>query len=136
MDILTAEQKEALEQLENNGVFSLAVKSAFNHIVITDEEGTILYANQATQRITGFAQNEIIGKNPKVWGGLMGKKFYEKLWNTIKVEKRPFISKIINRQNTGEKYWAQIIITPMLDEDAKLIGFIGTEEQISDPEQT
>ncbi|MBT3834674.1 PAS domain-containing protein [Candidatus Peribacteria bacterium] len=131
MDILTPEQEKLLEQLEKHGVFRLAVKYSFTHTIITDLKGAILYANQATQRITGFPQQEIIGKTPNIWGGLMSKEYYEEMWNTIREKQRPFISEITNHKNTGEKYNAHIVISPIFNEEDRLIGFVGTEEEIS-----
>jgi len=74
-----------------NGIFKSAVENASDHIIITDENGGILYANKATTKITGYSQEEIIGtKAGKLWGGLMPKDFYTKMWKTIKTEKKFF----------------------------------------------
>jgi PAS domain S-box-containing protein len=50
----------------------MAVQNAFNHIIISDVDGKIIYANNAVERITGYSTKEIIGKTPRLWGGLMG----------------------------------------------------------------
>jgi len=42
--------------------FKLAVDNASDHIVITDPNGVILYANKGVTRITGFSQKEVIGQ--------------------------------------------------------------------------
>ena len=70
------------------------LKRAFDlitdHVVITDAHGTILYANMAVEKNTGFSINAVIGKNPgDLWGGQMPKDFYEKMWHTIKDKKTP-----------------------------------------------
>lgn len=111
-------------------IFKLAVENAFNHIIITDVDGNILYANKAVQRITHFNPKKIIGKNPKLWGRQMSKDFYKKLWNTIKVKKKPFAGEIINRRNHDGQYVAKAIISPILKNN-RLIGFIGTEDDIT-----
>ena len=58
------------------------LKKAFDllpdHVIITDENANILYANKGVENNTGFSQKEVIGKNPAdLWGGKMPKKFYE-----------------------------------------------------------
>lgn len=130
MDVLTSEQEEQLEILNKQGAFYLAVQNAYNQIIITNPEGDILYANQATQRITGYPQSEIIGSSPSLWGGQMSKEYYEDMWRTIKKDQRPFVGECTNKRNTGEKYDARITISPMLGEDGELLGFVGTEEEI------
>ena len=130
MDILTPEQEAMLVRLHEKGVFFHAVQNAYNHIIITDIEGVILYANQATQRITGYSQQEMIGKTPRLWGGQMPATFYAKLWKCIKQERNPFIGECTNRRKNGELYKADITISPMKEEDGTLIGFIGIEEEI------
>lgn len=130
MDILTPEQERRMQTLQQKGVFKLAVQRAFNHIIITDTDGIILYANQATQRITGFGQQELIGKTPRVWGGQMPREFYARLWETIKDERSPFIGECKNRRKNGKIYHARITISPMIDEGGVLIGFVGIEEEM------
>lgn len=130
MDILTPEQHKTLQRLKEHDVFFFAVQNAFNHIVITDTEGVILYANQATQRITGYSQQEIIGKTPRLWGGIMERSVYEKLWHTIKIDRHPYMGILTNRRKSGETYQAQVIISPVVCEKAKLLGFIGTEQDV------
>lgn len=115
----------------NSDVFKLAVKSAFNHIIITDVDGTILYANSAVERITGYNQEETIGNNPRLWGQQMPLEFYQDLWKTIKKDKRPFSGEIINKRKNGEIYIAQAVISPVTNDQKDLIGFIGTEEDIT-----
>ncbi len=113
------------------GIFQLAVKNAFNHIIITDTDGKIVYANSAVERITGFSSEEVIGKTPRLWGGQMPEGFYKKMWHRIKIEKKPFEGEIRNIRKNGTPYTAHSIISPVVDEKGELIGFIGTEEDIT-----
>ena len=81
--------------------FKEAVEYASDHIVITDPEGLIIYANRAVERITGYSPKEIIGKkagSPDLWGGLMPEEVYVELWDTIKNKKEPFMAEIKNRR--------------------------------------
>ncbi|MDD5041569.1 MAG: PAS domain S-box protein [Candidatus Peribacteraceae bacterium] len=130
MDVLTPKQEATLAEMQKKGVFRLAVQNAYNHIIITDIDGVILYANQATQRITGYGQQELIGNTPSVWGGRMPQEFYAKLWKTIKEDRYPFINECTNRRKSGETYRARITVSPMIEEDGTLLGFVGIEEQI------
>lgn len=115
-------------------VFKLAVQSAFNHIIITDPDGVVLYANSAVERITGYSEREVLGKTPRLWGGLMDEELYKKMWHTIKEEKKPFEGEFRNMRKDGREYFARAIISPIID-NKELLGFIGTEEDITHEKQ-
>lgn len=103
-----------------------------DHVVITDANGNILYANKAVEDVTGFSHEEIIGKTPgDLWGGLMEKKFYEDMWSTIKTEKRAFRGEVKNRTKDGMLYWQQLRIFPIFGDDHEVRFFIGIEPDIT-----
>jgi len=112
-------------------LFKLAVESSSNHIIFTDLNGTIFFANKGSEQVTGFSNQEMIGQTPRLWGGLMDQEFYKQLWHTIKDEKKPFEAEIQNRRKNGERYLAIARISPILDSGNNLLGFMGTEEDIS-----
>ncbi|OGK35738.1 hypothetical protein A3F60_00385 [Candidatus Roizmanbacteria bacterium RIFCSPHIGHO2_12_FULL_39_8] len=121
-------------RLETNDLYKykLAVESSSNHIVFTDKNGYILYANKAAEILTGYSFAEMKGKTPRLWGGLMPKEFYAKMWKTLKEEKKPFVGEIKNRRKKGETYTAIARISPLLDKNRQLLGFVATEEDISE----
>src|SRR3989344_4284455 len=124
-------KKTGALKIVNDQVFKLAVQSAFNHIVITDLDGTILYANSAASHMTGFSTLEMIGNSPSLWGGLMNHSFYKNLWTTIKAKHRTFLGELTNRHKDGTFYTARVRISPIIDSANDMIGFIGTEEDIT-----
>ncbi len=112
--------------------FKQAVENTSEHIVITDADGIIIYANSAVARITGYQPEEILGKKAgKAWGGLMGNDFYRRFWHTIKEEKRTFTGKIQNQRKNKEKYFALLSVSPILNHQKNVIGFIGIERDIT-----
>jgi PAS domain S-box-containing protein len=105
----------------------------YDHVVITDEHGNILYANQAVERNTGFSPKEIMGKNPgDLWGGNMPPDFYKRMWHTIKVEKKPFVGEVHNVRKDGKEYWQELHISPILDKNQGIKFFIAVEPSIDD----
>src|SRR5437879_3875381 len=80
-----------------------------DHVIITDADGSILYANNAVEKNTGFSKEEVLGKNPgDLWGGHMPKEMYEKMWKTIKIEKQPFVAEVQNKRKDGTQYWQEL----------------------------
>ena len=110
----------------------LAVDSAYEHIVVTATDGTLLYANKAVERITGYSLKEIIGtKAGKKWGGLMPKEFYVQLWKVISIQKKTFSGEIKNRRKNGEEYYAEVNISPVLDDNGNILNYVGVERDIT-----
>lgn len=106
------------------------INSSTNHIVVTDSEGRVVYANDAAQKLTEFSLEEMLGQTPRLWGGLMSPEFYQRLWQH-KLEGTPIREKIVNRAKSGRLYQALANIAPIYDTEKNLIGWIGTEEDIT-----
>lgn len=103
-----------------------------DHVVITDADGNILYANKAVEDVTGFFHDEIIGKTPgDLWGGAMKKEFYADMWSTIKAEKKAFRGEVQNRTKDGMLYWQQLRIFPIFGDDGEVRFFIGIEPDVT-----
>jgi PAS domain S-box-containing protein len=127
-------EKNNQEQLANElKKFQLAVDNAFDQVVITDIEGVVLYGNRAVKKITGYEPEEALGKKAGVlWKVPMPKEYYEKLWNTIKKEKKIFVSEIQNKRKNGEIYTADLSISPVLDNNNDIVYFVAIEHDISE----
>ncbi|OGY18756.1 MAG: hypothetical protein A2900_02090 [Candidatus Chisholmbacteria bacterium RIFCSPLOWO2_01_FULL_50_28] len=127
------QEKETSDRLaEDLKKFQLAVENASDQIIITDPQGSILYANKALEDTSEFTIGEVIGKNPgKLWGGQMDKKFFEKLWDGIKREKKTFQGELTNKKKSGKTYIAALSITPILDKDGNVRFFVGIERDIT-----
>lgn len=127
--IAEAELKKQMIELEK---FKLAVDSSSDAIVITDKDGRVLYENKAVVKLSGYSMSETektyIGK---LWGGHMEKSFYQKMWHTIKDEKKPFIGELKNRRKNGEEYVVMARFYPLLDNLGDIQFFVGVETDIS-----
>lgn len=124
----TLQDIEAMRKKGN--VFVAALEYSTNHTVITDLNGYVLYANEAAMRITGYTLEEMRGGTPRLWGGMMSPDFYRDFWEK-KQNGKPFSARITNRRKNGEIYYALAHISPVLSEDGVLVGFVGTEIDIT-----
>ena len=111
--------------------FRLAVDNASDHIIITDANARILYANNAAEITTGYPVGEMLGNTPSLWGSLMPREFYKKMWEMIRDEKQPFIGEVNNRRKNGESYVAEIKISPILDDEGNIKFYVGLERDIT-----
>ena len=120
-----------MKKWENLKIFELAIENASDHIIITDPEGLILYANPAVSKITGYKPKELTGKKPSIWGRQMPEEFYRKFWKRLKADKKPFIGEIRNKRKNGEHYDAEIKVAPVLERSNKIKYFVGIERDIT-----
>lgn len=111
--------------------YKLAVEGSSDNIIITDIDGRILYANKAGEVMTGYSIKEMVGNRPTLWGKQMPTPYYEQMWHTIKVEKKPFHGELINRRKSGEKYTSELTIAPLFMNKKTLYGFVGIERDIT-----
>lgn len=129
------DQKDMLERATNDlKKFQLAVQNASDHIVITDPDGIILFANRAVEKITGYSSDNILGEKAGTsenWGGLMKKSFYKKLWKTVKKEKKVFQGEIQNKRKDGSKYYAYASIAPVVNDFGDVEFFVAIERDIT-----
>lgn len=103
-----------------------------DHVIITDPNGNIIYANKGVEQETGYPITEIIGKNPgDLWGGHMSPNFYKYLWHQIKELKQPFHGEVQNIKKNGIPIWQEIRIYPVLDASGNIEIFIGIEPDIT-----
>lgn len=129
------EEKEKSDLLTQDlQKFQEAVANASDHIVITDKEGTIVYANNAVKEVTGFSPQEVLGQkvgSKQNWGGQMSAEFYERLWTTLVVDKKPFAGEIRNIRKDKTPYTVFATISPILNAQGDIQFFVGIERDIT-----
>lgn len=125
--------KETSVLLHTYHKFKIAFDSAYDAMVLTDAKGTITYINDSALSINGYSRPELLGtKAGKRWGGLMPKKVYAQLWDTISVQKQPYQGIFTNHRKNGEQYRAAVTIAPILDDDSRqVIGYVAIERDMS-----
>jgi PAS domain S-box-containing protein len=112
--------------------FKLAVDNVSDNIIITDSEGIVIYANKAIEKITGYRPEEVVGKKSgALWKAPMPREYYEKLWDTIREQKKVFTGEIQNRRKNGEVYTASISISPILNEKGGIEFFVAIEHDVT-----
>jgi len=131
---LNSSKKQLMNALDDLDKYKLAVDHSQDAVLITDKNSVVLYANDALEKITGFTKQEIVGKkagSKELWGGEMDKEFYENLWHTVSINKMPFRAEIINKNKKGEKYYVDMQIVPLLDENNEVNFFVQIQHDIT-----
>ena len=122
----------AKEQAQKNLKLAAAV---FDHslegILITDTHGTILAANDAVTRITGYSTEELIGQNPRLFkSGRHDPDFYTALWTSVR-HYNQWEGEIWNKRKNDEIFPEWLSISAVRDENSQVQNYVSIFIDIS-----
>ncbi|HZO57411.1 MAG TPA: PAS domain S-box protein [Bryobacteraceae bacterium] len=101
-------------------------------VVVTDAEGRILRVNAGFTRLTGYSQEEVAGKNPRLLkSGLTPPETYAELWGTVR-SGRPWVGQVINRRKDGSLYAEEMSVIPLSSLDGDVARFIAIKHDITE----
>ncbi len=100
-------------------------------MMVTDAKGLILRVNQAFSRVTGYAADEVIGKNPRLLqSGRQNADYYAAMWEGIS-QRGAWEGEIWNRRKNGEIYPEHLTITAVKDKDGLVSNYVATLTDIT-----
>ncbi|HEU0040336.1 MAG TPA: PAS domain S-box protein, partial [Verrucomicrobiae bacterium] len=109
-----------------------ALETAANGIMITDRNGTILWTNPAFSTLTGYAPEEVMGRNPRLLKtGKHDPAFYKDLWGTI-LKGLTWRGSFTNRRKDGTLYQDEHTITPVRSADGTITHFIAIMQDVTE----
>jgi len=98
-----------------------------------DEPGPeIVYVNKAFTELTGYTQEEVLGKNPRI---LQSNGTDEKSKIIIRQgleQKKPIRVTIKNYSKTGEEYWLDLSILPLKNSQGVVTHFVAIERDVTE----
>ncbi len=100
-------------------------------VSITNLQGNIIYANQRFCDVSGYSQEELLGKNHRiVKSDEHPPALFEDLWRTI-TQGQVWRGDIKNRKKDGGFYWVNATIVPLIGVDGLPHQFIGIRTDIT-----
>lgn len=100
-------------------------------ILVIDVQGTIIAANPALTRITGYTEQELIGNTPRIFeSGFQDKHFYTAMWRSILATGR-WRGEVWNKRKNGDIYPDILDISAVRDEQQRVRNYIGVLTDIS-----
>lgn len=111
---------------------SRAVEQSPDSIIITDTNGNIEYVNPKFTEVSGFAPEEVIGENPRLFkSGYTKPEVYKNLWETIS-KGSEWHGHINNRKKNGELFWESVNISPIRNGKGVITHYIAIKEDITE----
>nr|AML76977.1 putative LOV domain-containing protein [Eschscholzia californica] len=113
--------KDALASLQQTFVVSDA----------TRPDCPIIYASSGFFTMTGYSSNEIVGRNCRfLQGPDTDQNEVAKIRDCVKTGKS-YCGRLLNYKKDGRPFWNLLTVTPIKDEDGKVIKFIGMQVEVS-----
>ncbi len=115
-----------------NALLATAVEHAGEGILITDRNGTILYANPALESITGYSRKDLVGLNPRIFkSGEHDTGFYKDMWDTLS-RGEVWSARLINRRRDGTLYEERQTISPVRDADGNTVNYVAVKRDVTE----
>lgn len=129
---ITAQRNELHAKNKELRKLSIVASKAENAIIITDKNGIAEWVNDGFVRLTGYSFGEITGKNPieTLSGKNSDHGILQELRNCI-IRRQPFTGEILKYHKDGTKFWTQVTMTPIVEEEKNETKFIFIESNIT-----
>jgi PAS domain S-box-containing protein len=134
-----SEQKTQEQKIKDTNekltLFKHVIENVNVGVVIADTKGedfSTIYVNKAFQKITKYTKEDILGKNCRI---LQAQDREQSVINKIKytiANQKTIKVEIKNYKKTGEMFWNYLILTPLFDENKKLIYYVGIQNDITE----
>lgn len=126
---------ERRERERDLRTFERAVEQAAHAIYILEDDGTIAYANPASEDITGYATEELVGENLRI---LQSDERDEPVsgdrWERIH-EGEIWEEKFLTRRNNGEQYVIEQTIAPITDPSGEIERFVAVHTDVTERDE-
>jgi len=123
------EQRHRDEKLR---LLSTALEVSADPVLITNPDAAITYVNAAFEEQTGYARDEVLGQNPRMFGsGQQDAAFYQDLWETLERGKA-FRGEFINRRRDGSLLHLEQTINPVTDAGGRVTHYVAIGKDVTE----
>jgi len=99
----------------------------------TDTRGIITYVNDKFCEVSGYIEDELIGKNHNIIRHPNNPaSMYKEIWDTIKKDKKIWSGVVRNIKKDGSSYYVKSTIKPIIDAEDNIIEYIALRDDITD----
>ncbi|MBL4908432.1 MAG: EAL domain-containing protein [Alteromonadaceae bacterium] len=121
------------QQLSNKSLlYSMALLNTREGVIISDRDNNILEVNRAFEKITGYKESDVIGKNPNfLSSGQQDDKFYQIMWKKLQNKGR-WSGEITNKKADGCLLTQWVNISAITDENSQVTNYLALFTDISE----
>jgi PAS domain S-box-containing protein len=131
MQLASHDSSKYLDPAAAAEIFSAATEHAFDSILVTTADYSIIYVNPAFTAMTGYESGEVLGKTP---GILQGPKTEAAVLDRLSSDlnaNRPFHGKAINYRKDGSQFMLEWKIVPVISGQDGSIYLVSVQREIA-----
>jgi len=104
-------------------------------VLMTDAQARITYVNPGFERLTGYAETDVLGRTAKfLQGAATSQDTLAEISGAVRAG-QGFHGEILNYHKDGSVLWVALDISPLRDEQGVLTGFVGAQRDINERKQ-
>jgi len=115
--------------------FAAAVAASDAGIVILNPllpDNPIVYANAAFEKITGYKQTEIIGRNCRFLQGARTSPDAVAAIRQAVEDQRSITLRLLNHRKSGQEFWNELTVNPVTTAGCGITGYIGIQRDVTE----
>jgi PAS domain S-box-containing protein len=93
---------------------------------------TIVYVNRAFERLSGYARNEVMGRNPRFLQGPRTDRAVLDAMRDAAYAGQEFTGEVVNYRKDGSEYLIEWKLAPMRDSQGRLTHWIAVQRDITE----
>jgi PAS domain S-box-containing protein len=115
-------------------VLTQILDSCVNGVTLSDpdiEDSPLVYSNKAFEDMTGYAHDEVVGRNCRfLQGADRDQPELERLRVAIS-NKEPIEVTLRNYRKNGELFYNRLVVKPLFDNKGNLVYFLGVQYDVT-----
>ncbi|MEM9603566.1 MAG: ATP-binding protein [Pseudomonadota bacterium] len=134
--VLRRSHAELLASEQRASELAEVAENANDAVVIADRNGLVLWINRSMSALSGYGLEEMRGRAPGtlLQGPDTDPDDVVLLRDAVR-EARPVRTEVLNYTKSGDAYWVEIALTPVLEPNGDVRRFIAVERDITEQKQ-
>jgi len=116
-------------------VLTQILDSCVNGVTLSDpdlEDSPIVYANKAFEKMCGYSQEDIVGRNCRFLQGTdRDQPELDRLREAIR-KGEPVEVTLRNYRRNGEMFYNRLVVKPLFDEKGRVVYYLGVQYDITE----
>ncbi|MFQ5536018.1 MAG: PAS domain S-box protein [Gemmatimonadota bacterium] len=125
-DLSDREKGEAERRL-----WAAAAEQGDGIVMVTDADANLTYVNPAFTRVTGYAPEEVLSRNPRLLkSGHHPPSFYEEMWATL-LRGETWNCTFVNRRKDGSLFHFRTAVLPIRDQRGRTLRYMAVGRDVT-----